>query len=243
MSYRELREELGRVWNELREEQKEPFRAQHKQMTKEWWEAYGEYRAAKLDDGSAISTEVEKKADVEVELEEMELKGEEMELKGEEIEGGEMEEGEMEEGEMEEGEVEVEKEAEIEGEEEEEEGGFEDEADVEITTNLKAVQPEEEEEETQKEMSTKSRIPKQSFKRKKNHNSTEIKCEPVQELPNVDYEQIKDHSDQLQRHKETVSSMLEKTENHISNESYNLQAYSCKVCKKRRCKDKHKETH
>ena len=40
--------------------------------------------------------------------------------------------------------------------------------------------------------------------------------------------------------------MMEKTENHISNESYNLQAYSCKVCKKEGVKTnikKHIEVH
>ena len=62
--------------------------------------------------------------------------------------------------------------------------------------------------------------------RKEGNNS--IKSEPFQELSNVEF----DFSDQLEKHKEKVNSMLERSGNHISNNSYNLQAYSCKVCGK-----------
>ena len=70
-----------------------------------------------------------------------------------------------------------------------------------------------------------------------NKSMDDIKCEPVQDLSNLD---------QLQKHKETVNSMLEKSENHISNESYNLRAYYCKVCGKEGVKTnikKHIEAH
>ena len=66
----------------------------------------------------------------------------------------------------------------------------------------------------------------------RNDSIGEIKCEPVEDFSNVESEQRNDISDQLERHKEKVNSIMEKSENHISNESYNLQAYSCKVCGK-----------
>ena len=47
-------------------------------------------------------------------------------------------------------------------------------------------------------------------------------------------------------YREKVKSMLEKSENHISNETYNLRAYSCKVCVKEGVKtnmEKHVEVH
>ena len=92
--------------------------------------------------------------------------------------------------------------------------------------------------------------PKPPPKRKEKQGNTlirEMKCEPGQDLSNVENGQItNDFFDQLQKHKETVDSMLEKSQNHISNELYNLQAYSCKVCGKEGVKTnikKHIEKH
>ena len=62
----------------------------------------------------------------------------------------------------------------------------------------------------------------------------EIKCEPIEDFANVEGEQTNDFPEQLEKHKEKVDSMLEKSENHISSgESNKLHiAYSCKVCGK-----------
>ena len=86
--------------------------------------------------------------------------------------------------------------------------------------------------------------PKPPSKRKEkqiNNSTSEIKCEP-----NAEDGATISLNDQLQMHRENVKSMLEKSENHISNESYNLLAYSCKVCGKEGVKtnmEKHIEVH
>ena len=74
--------------------------------------------------------------------------------------------------------------------------------------------------------------PKPASNRKEKQGNNSIKSEPFQELSN-EYGKTNDFSDQLEKHKEKVNSMLERSENHISNgELYNLRAYSCKVCGK-----------
>ena len=101
---------------------------------------------------------------------------------------------------------------------------------------VKGLQPNKKEtkKQVQKEMArnlTKSK-PKPPSKRKEKQGnvSTDIKYETVPDSSR--YEQTNDYSDQLQKHKEKVNSMQEKSENNISNEPYNLHAYSCKVCGK-----------
>ena len=69
-------------------------------------------------------------------------------------------------------------------------------------------------------------------------------CSEDKSEPNA--EETTTFNDQLKMHREKVNSMLEKTEKHISNELYNLRAYSCKVCGKEGVKtnmEKHIEVH
>ena len=63
MTYRELEAELGRVWNELGAEEKDPFKAHHQQMMADWRKASEEGRVR-------IPNKVEKKVREEVEVEE-----------------------------------------------------------------------------------------------------------------------------------------------------------------------------
>ena len=52
MSYKEVMTEMGRVWNqELGEEQKAPFQAQHQQLVVEWKKAVDAYRLADVQKG------------------------------------------------------------------------------------------------------------------------------------------------------------------------------------------------
>ena len=116
------------------------------------------------------------------------------------------------------------------------------------TAKLKEIQQGKKETEKQKEKETTTKLakpkakPPSKKKEKQVYNSTqENKCEPTAE----DVSTIS-LNDQLQMHKEKVKSMLEKSEKHISNESYNLRAYSCKVCGKEGVKtnmEKHIEMH
>ena len=79
MTYRELEAELGRVWNELGAEEKDPFKAHHQQMMADWRKASEEGRVR-------IPNKVEKKVREEVEVGE---KAEEENMDLEEIVSGE----------------------------------------------------------------------------------------------------------------------------------------------------------
>ena len=79
MTYREVEAELGRVWNELGAEEKDPFKAHHKQMMADWRKASEEGRVR-------ILNKVEKKVREEVEVGE---NAEEENMDLEEIVGGE----------------------------------------------------------------------------------------------------------------------------------------------------------
>ena len=76
--------------------------------------------------------------------------------------------------------------------------------------------------------------------------SKDIKHEPTENPKTVDGGNTSLVSDQLQIHKEKVRSLMIKSEKHISNESYNLRAYSCTVCGKEGVKtniERHIEVH
>ena len=115
------------------------------------------------------------------------------------------------------------------------------------TAKQKEMQQDKNETEKQNEkgMTTKLAKTKPPSKRKEkqvNDSTSEVKCEQ-----NAEDGSTISPNDQLQMHKEKVMSMLEKSENHISNGIlYNLRAYSCKVCGKEGVKtnmEKHIEVH
>ena len=116
--------------------------------------------------------------------------------------------------------------------------------DEKVTEKQKETQQEKKEKEKEEEKATNlaNPNPKPPSKRREkqvNNSTTEIKSEP-------NAEETTTFNDQLKMHREKVNSMLEKSEKHISNESYNLRAYSCKVCGKEGVKtnmEKHIEVH
>ena len=120
----------------------------------------------------------------------------------------------------------------------------------EIATTLEnpKMRKEEERATTLENQKTTKRTPKRKEKQEKS--SAEVKSELVEYSPNGngigDGGSTNNSTDQLKMHKAKVNSMLEKSENHITNESYNLQAYSCKECGKEGVKtniEKHIEKH
>ena len=112
--------------------------------------------------------------------------------------------------------------------------------DKNVTAQLKETQQKEKEKEMAIHLGKPNPKPPSKRKETQVNNSThEIKCEP-------NAEETKTLIDQLKMHREKVMSMLEKSERHISTESYNLRAYSCKVCGKEGVKtnmEKHIEVH
>ena len=99
-----------------------------------------------------------------------------------------------------------------------------------------------------KEMPTKIDDSKPLIKNKENDGkkSKDIKHEPTENPKTVDGGNTSLVSDPLQIHKEKVRSLMIKSEKHISNESYNLRAYSCTVCGKEGVKtniERHIEVH
>ena len=99
-----------------------------------------------------------------------------------------------------------------------------------------------------KEMPTKIDDSKPLIKNKENDvgNSKDIKHEPTENPKTVDGGNTSLVSDPLQIHKEKVRSLMIKSEKYISNESYNLRAYSCTVCGKEGVKtniERHIEVH
>ena len=118
--------------------------------------------------------------------------------------------------------------------------------DLKVKGLQKEMRKEEERATTLESQKTTKRTPKRKEKQEKS--STEVKSELVEYSPNEigDGGSTNNSTDQLKMHKAKVNSMLEKSENHITNESYNLQAYSCKECGKEGVKtniEKHIEKH
>ena len=118
--------------------------------------------------------------------------------------------------------------------------------DLKVKGLQKEMRKEEERATTLENQKTTKRTPKRKEKQEKS--SAEVKSELVEYSPNEigDGGSTNNSTDQLKMHKAKVNSMLEKSENHITNESYNLQAYSCKECGKEGVKtniEKHIEKH
>ena len=118
--------------------------------------------------------------------------------------------------------------------------------DLKVKGLQKEMRKEEERATTLESQKTTKRTPKRKEKQEKS--SAEVKSELVEYSPNEigDGGSTNNSTDQLKMHKAKVNSMLEKSENHITNESYNLQAYSCKECGKEGVKtniEKHIEKH
>ena len=102
----------------------------------------------------------------------------------------------------------------------------------------------------QKEMPTniedRDSKPLRNSKESDDKKSKDIKHEATENPENVDDGNTSLVLDPLQIHKEKVRSLMIKSEKHISNESFNLRAYSCKVCGKEGVKtniERHIEVH